>query len=134
MTADGLVVLDRLKDVINAHGRAIHAIDVETAALGMADGSVLAAAAFAAASAEGEVLVLLCEVATADHTHGALRDLAARLSQGVGRSCGLLPRLEFVTRGALPRTSNGKIRRQAARQAFLAGDVRLLGNPAGHDG
>jgi acyl-coenzyme A synthetase/AMP-(fatty) acid ligase len=38
----------------------------------------------------------------------------------------VVPRLAFLSHGALPRTSSGKIRRQEARRQFLFGGLRSL--------
>jgi acyl-CoA synthetase (AMP-forming)/AMP-acid ligase II len=134
LTEDGLVVLDRLKDVIYAYGRGIHAFDVEAAALDEADGRILAAAAFGVTSQDGEALVLLCETPATDRAADDLGQLADRLAQRVGATCQIRPRIRFIAQGALPRTSSGKIQRYAARQCYLADGFRFLAQQGDADG
>nr|WP_255607413.1 AMP-binding protein [Ancylobacter sp. Lp-2] len=126
LTADGLVVLDRIKDVVIVYGRNIYAADAEAAALD-AGGPVLAAAAAVALSdAGGERLALLCEVARAERRTLDLAALRRQVAEMVATRCGALPTVEFLGFGALPRTTSGKIRRQAARQALAEGLLNLL--------
>jgi acyl-CoA synthetase (AMP-forming)/AMP-acid ligase II len=120
--SDGeIVILDRLKDVIAIHGRNVHALDVEQAAIASADGAVVAAAAFAVPCDEGERLVTLCEISRRD-ARGidalALRDV---LRNAVSRAVGVAPEIVLLHHGKLPRTSSGKIQRYASRAGYMEG-------------
>ncbi len=122
---EGLVVVDRIKDMICLQGRNIHAVDVESAAVAAGGGVIAAAAAFAVDDDARERIVLLCEVPARER---ASLDpaLESRLATAIGADCGVRPQIVWMRHGALPRTTSGKIRRQAARQEFLEGRVLSL--------
>ena len=114
-----LYVTGRLKDLIILRGRNYHPHDIERVAE-RAHASIRAAssAAFAVADADGERLVLVCEVehrtgfdpqAAADAIRAAI---AEQLDVGVHT-------VVFVRAGQVPKTTSGKTRRQACRQLFL---------------
>ncbi|WAP70720.1 AMP-binding protein [Jiella pelagia] len=122
---EGLVVVDRIKDMICLQGRNVHAVDVESAAVGAGGGAIAAAAAFAVEDDAKERVVLLCEVpargrASLDPT------LESRLAAAIGADCGVRPQILFMRHGALPRTTSGKIRRSTARQQFQEGLIQPL--------
>ncbi|MBR0650013.1 fatty acyl-AMP ligase [Roseomonas terrae] len=126
MTADGLVILDRIKDTVIVHGRKIYAADAEAAAFEAAGPLLSAAAAIGLRGVQGDRLVLLCEVAVAERRGLAPAPLRRRIAEQVGQRGGVLPEVVLLGFGALPRTTSGKIRRQVARQAFLDGNLKLL--------
>ena len=122
---EGLVVVDRIKDMICLQGRNIHAVDVESAAVAAGGGAIAAAAAFAVDDDAKEHVVLLCEVPARER---ASLDpaLERRLAAAIGADCGVRPQIVWMRHGALPRTTSGKIRRQTARQDFMEGRVLSL--------
>lgn len=124
--ADGLVILDRIKDCIIVHGRNIHAADAEAAALDVDGPPLLAVAAVGITVEDEEQLLLLCEVARNRSSAMERREWARVVAQQVGERCALMPQIVFVGSGALPRTTSGKIRRQAARAAYQAGEIKAL--------
>ncbi|MDC8638897.1 amino acid adenylation domain-containing protein [Xanthomonas hortorum pv. hederae] len=114
-----LYVTGRLKDLIILRGRNYHPHDIERVAE-RAHASIRAgsSAAFAVADVDGERLVLVCEIehrtgfepqAAADTVRAAI---AEHLDVGVHT-------VVFVRAGQVPKTTSGKIRRQACRQLFL---------------
>lgn len=124
MLGGELFPIDRLKDTIIIHGTKLHAIDVEATLLdGGFGGEVLAAVAFAAEGEDREDLVLLCEVDRATATPERLARLAKQVPRRVGEDHGVLPKVVFLPRGALPRTSSGKLRRQSSKDLFLTGGL-----------
>jgi acyl-CoA synthetase (AMP-forming)/AMP-acid ligase II len=122
----GLVIHDRIKDLIIVHGRNIYATDAEAIAMDVAGASLQAVAAVALNVAADERLLLLCEVPRAHARTLNLDALAESIARSVAEGCGALPEVAFVAAGALPRTTSGKIRRQAARQAYHAQTLRRL--------
>ncbi|WP_439597762.1 AMP-binding protein [Falsiroseomonas sp.] len=126
MTEAGLVILDRIKDTIIAHGRKIYAADAEAAAFEAAGPQLAAAAAIGLPGPEGDRLVLLCEIPLAERRGLELASLCRRIAEQVGQRCGLLPEVALLGSGTLPRTTSGKIRHQAARQAWLEGSLKPL--------
>ncbi|WBV44036.1 AMP-binding protein [Pseudoroseomonas cervicalis] len=123
LTEAGLVVLDRLKDMVTVHGRNIYAADAEAAAFEAAGPVLAGAAAIGLPGPAGERLVLLCELPLAGRRELATGPLRRQIAEQVGLRCGLLPEVVLLGAGALPRTTSGKIRHQAARAAFLEGGL-----------
>ena len=72
------------------------------------------------------VIDKLCEVARNRSSAMERREWARVVAQQVGERCALMPQIVFVGSGALPRTTSGKIRRQAARAAYQAGEIKAL--------
>ncbi|MBP2473502.1 acyl-CoA synthetase (AMP-forming)/AMP-acid ligase II [Crossiella equi] len=120
-----LYLAGRCKEVVIVRGRNHYPADLETTvrrALPPEAGAAGLAAAFAVPGPAGERLVVLVEVAPellagspsqVDETRTGLRRLVAR-EHGVE-----VHELRLVHRGALPRTSSGKIRRGACREQYL---------------
>ena len=73
-----------------------------------------------------EQLLLLCEVARNRSSAVERSEWARIVAQQDGERCGLMPQIVFVGSGTLPRTTSGKIRRQAARAAYQAGEIKAL--------
>ncbi|MEU6064800.1 amino acid adenylation domain-containing protein [Streptomyces sp. NPDC047082] len=124
-----LYVTGRVKDLIVVRGRNIHPQDVERiAAAGHPGLDPDAAAAFGYQENGAEALGLVLEVdrhAPADRL-ASLADsvrtaVTAELDVAVGS-------VVFTRRGGVPRTTSGKIRRQACRQQWLAGELPLVGD------
>ena len=115
-----LVVVDRIKDILVLYGAKHHAADVEMSAL-ESHPDIRAAAAFAVDDGQRERLVVLCELdrrklATIEHS-AFTRDIAKHISEAIG----VLPAVQMIAYGDLPRTSSGKIQRFAAKTKFLSG-------------
>ncbi|MEV7390524.1 non-ribosomal peptide synthetase [Streptomyces sp. NPDC091215] len=112
-----LYVSGRAKDVIVHRGVNYHAVDVEAAALDTVGRAGRTAAAFLVETPTGSVPVLALEV------HGSPgASLAADIRTAVlARTRLRLEVVALVGPRSLPRTSSGKVRRSAARDAFLAG-------------
>lgn len=115
-----LIVVDRIKDILVLYGAKHHAVDIEMSALD-SHPDIRAAAAFAVDDGQRERLVVLCELdrrklATIEHS-AFTRDIAKHISEAIG----VLPAVETIAYGDLPRTSSGKIQRFAAKTKFLSG-------------
>jgi acyl-CoA synthetase (AMP-forming)/AMP-acid ligase II len=123
--ADGeLCITGRLKDLIIVAGRNHHSEDVErTAARSHPAFRAGGAAAFAVESAGGERLVLALEVERrrGPEDAGASAEALAAVRHAVAEEHDLaLHDVLFFPPGGLPRTSSGKVRRQACRALYLA--------------
>ena len=117
-----------MKDLIIIRGANFYASDFERildqAVLGLRAGCNTA---FAVERANEETLVLVAEVQRGYfRTHGAATIFRA-VREAVARECGLaIGEIVLVPPGAVPKTSSGKTRRSACRQAYLDGELRVL--------
>jgi acyl-CoA synthetase (AMP-forming)/AMP-acid ligase II/acyl carrier protein len=123
-----VVVTGRAKEVIVFRGANFHAIDVESAALDAAGTAAGTAAAFLIDSDTEELTVLVLEVRGKPDPALAARVRAAVLA----RTRLPLGLVALVRLRSVPRTSSGKVRRSACRDALLAGayDDAAVSDPA----
>ncbi len=123
-----LFVTGRVKDIIIVRGVNHHAVDVEAAAIGTEARSVGTAAAFAVDIEPEPVAALVLEVRGRPDPSLAAAVRAAVLAQ-TGLRLGIVA---LVPPRSVPRTSSGKVRRSACREALTAGafDGSLDGDPA----
>jgi nonribosomal peptide synthetase protein BlmVI len=123
-----LVVTGRLKDMVILRGRNYYPADLEeAAALSHPAIDPAGVAAFGVDGADGERLVLACEIRR-DSRRGLDPVQAARAVQGA-LAAALEVRADHMTLvrpGGLPRTTSGKVSRSAARAAWLAGALPLV--------
>lgn len=119
-----LYITGRIKDLIIVNGCNIYAHDIEEAAQA-AHPAARTTAAFSVDTGKEHVIVVQ-EVSTAA-AEATLAELASLTKDTVARAFGL-PALSIVLagRGAVRRTTSGKIQRQLTRQAFLDGKIKQL--------
>jgi len=123
-----LYVTGRAKDMVIAMGQNYYPEDFEWAA-GRLPG-VRAGRCVAFGESGTEKLVLMVEPSDANADHGELR---RRVARGVAAAVGVSPgEVVVVPRGAVQKTTSGKLRRAAMREAHRAGQVPLAG--ASRDG
>lgn len=124
-----LFITGRLKDIVIVNGRNIAAAEIEwIAAQEDQDLNPSAAAAFAGGATSGARAHLLIETRTRTAAPKDPIALAARIRASVIGRCGVeLDEIHILPRGSLPRTSSGKIRRQAVAQTFLDGLAHAIG-------
>jgi acyl-CoA synthetase (AMP-forming)/AMP-acid ligase II len=118
-----LFVLGRADDTIDIGGRNIHPEDIENAA----DHPALRPNAVAAIPWGDRQVAVVAEVAHED-APADLDAVARDIFRNVSRRTGVVvSALLFTGRGALVRTSSGKIKRQALRDLVVAGEVDFIG-------
>jgi len=125
---DGEVyVCGRLKDLIIVRGRNLYPHDLETTARSahpaVSQGS---AAAVSIALAGAERLLLAVEVnRTARHANNPA-EISAAIRRAIRDEYDVMvDRLELLMPGGIPKTTSGKVRRQAVAQAYKTGDLAL---------
>ncbi len=119
-----LYVLGRIKDIVIQNGRNIYPADVEQVVQDVLAGDSRYAGIALVGKRQGgtEVPVVVLEA----RSRAPLTDpeLAARISSRVFEEQGvLLDEIVMVALGGIPRTSSGKVRRQALAQALDAGQL-----------
>jgi acyl-CoA synthetase (AMP-forming)/AMP-acid ligase II len=137
-----LYVTGRIKDLIIVNGHNIYAHDLEAAARSVHPAARTTAAfaldgphagdGGASRPASGrERVVIVQEISTAAAGGRSPAELASLTHDAVAREFGL-PSLRVVLsgRGAVRRTTSGKVQRQLTRQAFLEGKIKQLAGDA----
>lgn len=126
-----LFVTGRLKDLIVVRGANHYPQDLELC-LERGEPRLKAggSAAFAVESDAGEAVVLVAEVSPAFRTDlrgEAGRELALELREKVGREHEVpIEAIVLLEPGRLLKTTSGKVRRQACREAFLRGELAAI--------
>lgn len=121
---DRLFLSGRLKDLIVVRGRNIYPQDIElTVETLVPPGQLGGCAAFAEAANGEEKLIVVVELKrVADHPL-----LPAEIVRRVFEDHDIRPwQVIFAPLGAIPRTSSGKLRRQACRQALADDELPVL--------
>ncbi len=121
-----LFVTGRLKDLIILNGRNLYPNDIEAAIEGchplLRKG---ASAAFSVDGPESERLVIVQELERSQQVPADEIALAIRFA--LAERCEVpVWAIVMVRTGAIPKTSSGKIRRQACRKAYLAEELPVL--------
>ncbi len=121
-----LFVAGRRKDLIIVRGQNHYPQDLELAAeQGHDDLRGSGAAAFAVELGGRERVVLVCEVERRGrhHADAILAGVRGALAEACEVEAGAVA---LIRPGSLPRTSSGKVRRRATRDAWLAGELALV--------
>jgi acyl-CoA synthetase (AMP-forming)/AMP-acid ligase II len=114
-----LFVTGRIKDLIIVNGRNIYPHDVE-AAVARADPSFRRAVAFSIEGNSSEELCVVAETGIDEVTAESYSRMVESIVCCVTAEFGVRPRVHISPRRTIPRTTSGKVRRQQARQMFLA--------------
>ncbi|HVX42179.1 MAG TPA: aminotransferase class I/II-fold pyridoxal phosphate-dependent enzyme [Gemmatimonadaceae bacterium] len=123
-----LVITGRAKDLVILRGANVHPQDVEPAVAECHPALSGGVAAVGATIADEERLVIVAEVTRHAATHGVdgdevLAAVRAAVANAVNAEVGALALVRPLT---IPRTSSGKIRRGACRDAWLAGELATV--------
>jgi acyl-CoA synthetase (AMP-forming)/AMP-acid ligase II len=130
--AGELHVAGRLKDLIIHQGRNYYPQDIELTAEGSAEGlHPNCAAAFAVEDLGKERLVIVVEAdGRAVRAHGT-QGLRERIARAIHEHHRLrFDAVVLVRRGAIPKTSSGKVQRRACRTLYENGDLPDLAAPS----
>ena len=137
MQPEGLFIVGRVKDLLIVRGRNYAPSDVEqiwAEATGQA--GQVTSAALQVDSDEGSHIVILAEIARDQRHSPTLGADIAALAQQVRKLA--LARLDLsisdliiTTPSSIPRTTSGKVRRAAAKQMLMAGELTIIGGSGG---
>jgi amino acid adenylation domain-containing protein len=122
-----LFVTGRLKDMVIVRGRNYYPQDIELS-VEQAHPSLRpgGGAAFAVEEGDGERLVVVHEV-DRSRTPEILDEIAEAIRRAVAHQHDIEPRVVvLIDPGQLPKTSSGKVRRHACRDAFCAGQLEAV--------
>jgi amino acid adenylation domain-containing protein len=121
-----LYVTGRIKDLIIVRGRNLYPQDLELTAERSHPALRAGCGAAFAVEVDGEErVVVVCEVERGQRKKTA--DVIAELRRAIAQEHEVpLHAVALLKPGALPKTSSGKVRRQAARAAFLEGRLDLV--------
>ena len=131
-----LFVTGRLKDLIIVRGRNLYPQDIELTVQRSSARLEHATCAVFSLELEGqEKLVVVVELEQRHTYDGELDGMVAALRQAVGSEHDVDVHAVVVLRaGGIPRTSSGKLRRHACRDAWLKGEWKPLGSWVQSDG
>ena len=118
----------RAREVLILDGTSYMPDEIEQLAEGEGgSGAMERAAAFTVTrDGSGTVAVLVVEVDRRSAPE-MLEDMAGRISRRMTRELGIAPgEMLFVPRGAIPRTTSGKLQRGALREAYMGGSLTPL--------
>lgn len=123
-----LYLVGRSKEILILRGQNLMPHELEWVADGVAgSGGSMRSAAFSVPGPDGERAVLVLE--SSSGRPEALEQLRHDVASAVGRALSIsLSDLVVVRRGAIPRTSSGKVQRRAVRDAYLRGELERLGS------
>jgi len=117
-----LFVTGRIKDLIIVGGRNIYPHDVEAVVV-RADPAFRRAVAFSIDGSSSEQLCVVAE-AGGEVTAESYSRMVESITCCVTAEFGVRPRVHICPRRTIPTTTSGKVRRQQARQMFLANGLR----------
>jgi amino acid adenylation domain-containing protein len=121
-----LIVTGRLKDLIILRGQNHYPQDIEHAVEAAVDGVRGGrVAVFAVSTEDGqEGIGLAAEIGRSSEHRGDLAGLLRSIHRAVSAACGEAPyQITLLEPGALPKTSSGKVQRNACRAAIVAGTI-----------
>jgi acyl-CoA synthetase (AMP-forming)/AMP-acid ligase II len=127
LSAEGLVVTGRRKEIIVIRGANYDPLDIETEACG-SHPSLLSggAGAFSIDQDDGEALVLALEIERSALRNMDVDLLVSDVVSAVNRRFGLTIYDLVLRPGTLPRTTSGKIQRHLCKELYLEGNLGAL--------
>jgi len=129
LRGDQLFLCGRLRNIIIVNGANYHGEDLEMVA-SRAHASIApgGCAALGLRSSSGEQIVIVAEPRRATRRQFDAKVAGEAIHRAIAHSFDVAPaEVIFVRIGTLPRTSSGKLRREACRQMVMAGSLTAIG-------
>lgn len=127
MTSGEITITGRTKDVLIYRGTNLHAVDLEAVVAASHPGFGHTGAAFIHDDGETERMIVVQE-ATRGGQPPDLNDMHLAAGRALAFHFGLrLHDLVIVRPGSIPKTSSGKVRREACRDLYARGQLRFAG-------
>jgi len=125
MQSGELFVTGRIKDLIIVDGRNIYPHDVEAAVV-RTDPAFRTAVAFSIDGIRRENLCVVAETRYQSVSPTLYSTMVEAIRANVTAEFGVRPHVQLCPKRTIPTTTSGKVRRQQARQMFLADGLRCL--------
>ncbi|RKG51193.1 amino acid adenylation domain-containing protein [Corallococcus sp. AB011P] len=123
-----LFVTGRIKDLIILRGRNLYPQDVESTTVRVHPALRPGCTAAFSVELEGEERLVVVQEVDARHAGTDLEALARSIREAVALAHDAQAHdVVLIQAGSLPKTSSGKVQRYACRQAWLAGELEVLG-------
>ncbi|MHA7627475.1 amino acid adenylation domain-containing protein [Corallococcus sp. M7] len=123
-----LFVTGRIKDLIILRGRNLYPQDVESTTVRVHSALRPGCTAAFSVELEGEERLVIVQEVDSRHAGTDLEALARSIREAVAQSHDAQAHdVVLIQAGSLPKTSSGKVQRYACRQAWLAGELEVLG-------
>ncbi|RKI03638.1 amino acid adenylation domain-containing protein [Corallococcus sp. AB038B] len=123
-----LFVTGRIKDLIILRGRNLYPQDVESTTVRVHPALRPGCTAAFSVELEGEERLVIVQEVDARHAGTDLEALARSIREAVALAHDAQAHdVVLIQGGSLPKTSSGKVQRYACRQAWLAGELEVLG-------
>ncbi|MBN9681067.1 MULTISPECIES: non-ribosomal peptide synthetase [unclassified Corallococcus] len=123
-----LFVTGRIKDLIILRGRNLYPQDVESTTVRVHPALRPGCTAAFSVELEGEERLVIVQEVDARHAGTNLEALARSIREAVAQAHDAQAHdVVLIQAGSLPKTSSGKVQRYACRQAWLAGELEVLG-------
>ncbi|MEU1402902.1 amino acid adenylation domain-containing protein [Streptomyces sp. NPDC005728] len=125
--AGRLHVTGRMKDLVIHRGRNLHPEDLEIDVAASSPSLRPGCGAVFSVDDGGEEAIVVCQEVRPGLTDDRYPQLARGIRDALSRQYGVAARtIALLPPGAIPKTSSGKVQRQAARARFLSGDLPVL--------
>ena len=124
---DNLFITGRSRDMIIVRGQNYHAVDIEHCARLVSSDIKQSVAFVGQQHGVYESLIVVCEISRKLREPSKQERLRQNIQQSIHETHLLTEcHVELVPEGSIPRTSSGKLRKQACRDLYFKGQLRLI--------
>ncbi|MGW1608299.1 amino acid adenylation domain-containing protein [Streptomyces sp. NPDC002285] len=132
--AGRLHVTGRMKDLVIHRGRNLHPEDLEVDVAASSPSLRPGCGAVFSVDDDGEEVIVVCQEVRPGLTDDQYPAVARGMKDALSRQYGVAARtIALLPPGAVPKTSSGKVQRQATRARFLSGELPVLWSQTARD-